>query len=121
FVEELLAASRSGTGPIPETIRHVLTLRVERLAGSTQRALRLAAVAGSSVAHALLAAAADMPEEELGQAVREAIEHHVLVQDPAAQGYAFRHALLREALYDELLPNERRGVHRALAQALEDD
>ena len=45
----------------------------------------------------------------------------MLVQDPASESYAFRHELLREALYDELLPRERVALHAALARALEGD
>ena len=41
-------------------------------------------------------------------------------QDPAP-GYAFRHALVREAAYDELLATERIAIHRAIADALERD
>src|SRR5439155_6318129 len=57
----------------------------------------------------------------VARAVREAVENNVLVPEPTSQGYAFRHALLREALYDDLLPGERGGLHRVLAEALERD
>ena len=33
--------------------------------------------------------------------------------------YAFRHALVQEVVYDDLLPGERRTLHRAFAEALE--
>ena len=35
------------------------------------------------------------------------------------EGYGFRHALLREVVYDDLLPGERTEMHAALARALE--
>ena len=53
------------------------------------------------------------------EALREALAQHVLVQD--ADGYAFRHALLQEAAYADLLPGERTALHLALAEALRDD
>ena len=34
-------------------------------------------------------------------------------------GYAFRHALLAEAVYDDLLPGERVRLHAAYAKALQ--
>jgi DNA-binding CsgD family transcriptional regulator/tetratricopeptide (TPR) repeat protein len=121
FAEELLAASRAGGTAVPATVRDALTLRVERLSEPTQRTLHVAAVAGASVGDSLLTAAVGLPREEVARALREALEHNVVVHDPAADGYAFRHALLREALYDDLLPGERAGLHRTLAQALESD
>ena len=63
-------------------------------------------------AHRLLAAVAGLPEPALVEALREAVAQHVLVQD--AGGYAFRHALLQEAAYADLLPGERdRAAPRA--------
>jgi DNA-binding CsgD family transcriptional regulator/tetratricopeptide (TPR) repeat protein len=122
FAEELLAASGEGGGrPIPDSLRDALTLRVEQLSADTQAMVRSAAVAGSVVGHRLLAATSGLTEDELLNALHEAIETNVLMQDPASESYAFRHALLREALYDELLPRERVARHGALARALEDE
>jgi DNA-binding CsgD family transcriptional regulator/tetratricopeptide (TPR) repeat protein len=122
FAEELLAASAaSGAQPIPGSLRDALTLRVEQLSTRTRLMVRPAAVAGSVVGHRLLAAASGLGEDELVDALHEAIENNVLVQDPASESYAFRHELLREALYDELLPRERVALHAGLARALEGD
>ncbi len=83
--------------------------------------LRLAAVAGVRVGHGLLAAAGDLGDDVLLAAARELAENHLLVADRSGDGYAFRHALTREAVYDDLLPGERQGLHRAVAQALTDE
>ena len=54
---------------------------------------------------------------ERDEALREAVEHRLLV--PAGEDvYAFRHALLREAVYEELLPGERNRLHAAYGAAL---
>ena len=74
--------------------------------------VRSAAVAGSIVGHRLLAATSGLADDELAGALREAIENNVLVQDPASESYAFRHELLREALYEELLPGGAGGPAR---------
>jgi ATP/maltotriose-dependent transcriptional regulator MalT len=47
------------------------------------------------------------------------VAHHVLVHD--SEGYTFRHALLQEAAYADLLPGERTALHLTLAQTLADD
>jgi ATP/maltotriose-dependent transcriptional regulator MalT len=122
FAEELLAAAGTGSGHgVPDTLRDVLTLRVEGLSSETQGLLRTAAAAGTTVGHRLLADAGGLEQDALQHALREAIEHNVLVRDTERESYAFRHALLREALYDDLLPGERGDLHAALARALERD
>src|SRR5262249_57283588 len=71
---------------------------------------------GRRVPHALLSAVASLPEPELYAALREAVEHQVLVVDGDA--YAFRHTLLRDAIYDDMLPGEGVRLHAAYAAAL---
>ena len=122
FAEELLAASvPSGGQRIPESLRDALTLRVERLSAEAHQVVRLAAVVGSIIGHRLLVSTSGMAEGELAGALREAIENNVLVQDRANESYAFRHELMREALYEELLPGERVALHAGIARALEND
>ncbi len=119
FAEELLAASDAAAGPLPSSLRDVLNLRLEALPDDARGVLRVAAAAGRRSSHRLLAAVAGLPEPALVEALREALAQHVLVQD--ADGYAFRHALLQEAAYADLLPGERTALHLALAEALRDD
>ena len=94
---------------------------MERLSPTARQTVRSAAVAGTIVGHRLLAATAGLGDDELAGALREAIENNVLVPDRSGESYGFRHELLREALYDELLPAERVALHAKLARALEDD
>ena len=56
-------------------------------------------------------------EERLLAAAREAVASGLLV--PAGDGYAFSHGLIRQVLYEHLLPGERRRLHRSLADALQ--
>ena len=118
FAEELLASSLSPGSALPESLRDTLLLRVEESSPDAQSVLRIAAVAGRTVDHALLAAVAGLPEDQLAQALEEAVGRHMIVQDPSATGFSFRHALLREAVYADLLPGRRRSLHVALARAL---
>ena len=61
-----------------------------------------------------------LPEDDLAVALRDAVDSHVLAHSSPRSDYAFRHALLREAVYADLLPGERRRIHGELAQALSD-
>ncbi len=122
FAEELLAATESGDSHVlPDTLRDVLMVRVEALPSPTQQLLRVVAAAGRSVTHGLLAGVASTAEPDLNSALRDAITHHVIVQRRGDETYAFRHALMREAVYEDLLPGERGGLHVRLAEALEDN
>jgi DNA-binding CsgD family transcriptional regulator len=122
LTEELVlggALDAAGPGALPPSLQDVLLARVVRLGDDTQQLLRVAAAAGPEVAQALLAAVAGLGEAALLEGLREAVDQQVLRPEPGGQGYAFRHALVAEAVYGELLPGERVGVHTALASALE--
>ncbi len=120
FAEELLAAG-GRSGVLPATLRDALMVRVEALSDPTQELLRLAAAAGRDVTHRSLLATYESAELVLLSSLREAVAHQVLVQRHAHSGYAFRHALMREAIYQDLLPGERRKLHVSFAEALSGD
>jgi DNA-binding CsgD family transcriptional regulator len=122
FAEELLvAAGEDGRRELPPTLRDVLLARIAHLAEPTQEFLRVASAAGQRVDPSLLAAAAGMDETTVYEALRECVSRQVLVPDPKSgfERYAFRHALLQEAVYDALLPGERTRLHSAFARTLE--
>ena len=121
FAEELMAARVAGvegSAELPEALRDLLLARVEALPQATQRLLQVAAVAGRRVDHHLLAEVAAQPPEHLVELLREAVTHHVLVVEGGRGAYAFRHALVQEAIYDDLLPVQRPPLHAAYAYAL---
>jgi ATP/maltotriose-dependent transcriptional regulator MalT len=118
FLEEVLAAGPDGRGALPATLRDALMVRVDRLSEDAQALLRVLAIA-QIADHALLARASGLEPAALGAALREAVATHVIVAGDDGQ-HAFRHALLREVVQDDLLPGEREQLHLALARALED-
>ena len=123
FAEELLvAAGEDGRTELPPTLRDLLLARVAELAEPTQEFLRVASAAGQRVDPGLLAAAAGMDGSAIYEALRECVSRQVLIPDPTAglDRYAFRHALLQEAVYDDLLPGERTRLHSAFARTLEE-
>ena len=122
FAEELLvAAGDDGRSELPPTLREVLLARLADLAEPTQEFLRVASAAGSRVDPGLLAAAAGLDEATLTDALRECVARQILVPDPTSgvDRYTFRHALLQEAVYDDVLPGERVRWHSAFARTLE--
>jgi predicted ATPase/class 3 adenylate cyclase/DNA-binding SARP family transcriptional activator len=118
FAEELLAAAGDGGIELPRGLSELLLRRVALLDGTTRDVLRLAAAAGRDVGYQLLHAAAELPERELRESLRRAVEHGVLVADQRTSSFRFRHALLAEAIYATLLPGEREQVHGRLAEEL---
>ena len=120
FIEELLAAG-GGTAVtgLSETLRDVLLSRVSALSEGAQRILGIAAVDGRSVDPTLLAEVAARPESDLEEPIREALAAQLLVSDIDEGRYRFRHALLAEAVYDDLLPSERRRIHAAYGATLD--
>jgi DNA-binding CsgD family transcriptional regulator/tetratricopeptide (TPR) repeat protein len=116
FAEELLAAG--DTGALPRRLRDLLLQRVARLDPATQGLLRLAAAAGRDVGYPLLRALASVPEPDVRDCLRQAVEHEVLVPDQAAGTFRFRHPLLAEAVYATILPGEREDLHARLAGEL---
>ncbi len=123
YAEELLAASADHAAEdhgLPAGLAALLLNRVERLSDAAQRVLRVAAVAGRRADDELIQAASGLPVADFEDAVRETVAQQLLVPD-GADGYAFRHALLREAVYADLLPGERTRLHGVLAGLLADE
>ncbi|MCW0215772.1 MAG: AAA family ATPase [Pseudonocardia sp.] len=128
FAEELVTAwDDSGSpGELSGALSDVLLARIERLPAQVQQVIRAASVAGRRVRHdrlgAICAQGTDgLDVDALEAALREAITRHVLVAESGpgyAEGYSFRHALLREAVYHDLLPGERSRLHGRYAALL---
>jgi predicted ATPase/DNA-binding NarL/FixJ family response regulator len=99
------------TLPLPDTIKETVLLRAERLSATGRHTLEIAAAAGLRFDLELVAA--------LGGAdgIDEAIQRGFLVE--VDQQGAFRHALIREAVYDDTPWTRRRSYHRRLAAELE--
>jgi DNA-binding CsgD family transcriptional regulator len=126
FAEELVAAGAIRADiALPDALADVLLGRIEALPELAQEVLKVAAVAGRRVGHRLLVAASGRPEAEVERGLRDAIAGQVLVASAATESYRFRHALLQEAVYGDLLPGERTRLHATyaglLAEADQDD
>ena len=116
YTEELLAAGLDGRGAAPQTLRDAFLLRTERLSPDAGRAINAIAV-GRELREPMISELTGIATEPLAEALREALAEHIL--EPSAGGLRFRHELLREAVYDDLLPGERGELHLRLARTLE--
>ncbi len=116
FVEALAADPANIT---PSSLRDLLAAATARLSETGRSVLRAAAVVGHEVGHELLALACRLPDEELESALRALVDRRLLVV--REDGYAFHHALLRDVVYGDLLPGERRRLHVRCAQAIHDN
>ncbi|WP_308250628.1 ATP-binding protein [Nonomuraea rhizosphaerae] len=115
YAEELFAALAEGDS-LPDGLASLLMSRVEVLSEPGQRVLRAAAVAGRRVEDELLREVSGLPLTDFEEAVREIVSRGLLRVD--GYGYTFRHALLQEAVYTDLLPGERTRLHAAFASLL---
>jgi predicted ATPase len=123
FAEQLFTiGSGAGERPLPGLLREVLLAGVRQLSAAGQQVVRVAAVAGRRVRHDWLAVVAGGPDDELDSGLTEAVARGLLMvtaMERAGPGaYEFRHALLQEAVYGELLPGQRARLHRAYADAI---
>jgi DNA-binding CsgD family transcriptional regulator/tetratricopeptide (TPR) repeat protein len=117
YVEEL--ATRTPGQPLPDSLRDLLLVRVEALSPAAQQVLAAAAVGGARVAHADLAEVTGLESDGLDAALREAVDARLLLVDRELPGYVFRHALLREAVLDDLLPGQQVALHERWARVLQ--
>jgi DNA-binding NarL/FixJ family response regulator len=99
--------------PLPDSIRDAVLLRTDGLSADGRIALEVAAVAGDRFDPVLVATLAGGDD-----ALAESFERGLLVDAPAGRA-AFRHALTREAVYEEIPWPRRRGLHRDIARHLD--
>ena len=119
FIEELVAVGLHRRDLAP-ALRDVLMARLANLDPNTQRLLHSAAVVGRHVSADLLDAVAGLGRAAAARALRNAVDQYILAShdDWPEPTYAFRHALMQEAIYHDLLPTERTDMHRKVAVAL---
>jgi DNA-binding CsgD family transcriptional regulator len=119
FTEELVALS----GPdamLPQALLDAVLSRVTRLGSDTEELLRAASAAGNRFSSAMVATVMDIDVVAADRRLRDAVDHQVVV--PIHDGgdeFVFRHALVREAIYGDLLPGERNRLHGRFAAAIE--
>jgi class 3 adenylate cyclase/tetratricopeptide (TPR) repeat protein len=104
---------------IPGSIREAVRARMERLTDDARPTLAAAATIGHRFEFEVLRRVRGVEETVLEGHLREFIEQQLVSESTGGRDeYAFRHALTREVVYDDLLVRERKRLHRGVADAL---
>ena len=105
---------------LPETLRDLVLARLERLGPSARLTLAAASVIGSRFEYERLRQVRAIEEAALTADLREAVDEQFLVEqrERGPVSFAFRHALGREVIYDDLLLPERQRLHLLVGEAL---
>jgi len=105
---------------IPDGIRAVIGKRLNRLSAPCVHLLAIAACIGRTFAlDLLLPLIVESSEDAVLAAMEEALAARLIEPQPASRQYQFSHALIRETLYDEMLPLRRGRLHLRIGELLE--
>ncbi len=122
-IGRLVAAEGQPAGgglPIPEGVRDVIRRRLERESKRCREVLALASVMGRDFDADVIGQVGELGEDELLGALDEAAAARLVTGAPGAGGrLRFSHILVRDALYEDLLPPRRARLHGAIAAGLE--
>ena len=126
FIEEvtrllLERSEQGGAQAIPPTLQQSLTARLDRL-GPAREVAMIGAVLGRDFSFSLLHAVAEIDEAPLQQALERLAEADILLVEglPPVAEYRFKHALIQDAAYENLLKSRRQALHRRAAELLRD-
>ncbi|MCD2196215.1 AAA family ATPase [Actinomycetospora endophytica] len=120
IVAETLRAIAAGEhGTLPGPLRDLVLGRVAPMGPIATAVVQALALGEEPVPHRLLSDVVQLSEPALVSALRDAVSAALVVVDPATDGYALRHGLIREVISEELMPGERRELHRRYALALD--
>lgn len=105
-----------GPGMMPASITDAVLGKAADLTPAVRALIDQVSVADGGMSHELLATTISLSEDRMLEAARAAVDSGLLVTD--GDGYAFGHSLIRQVIYTQILPGERRRLHRRLATAL---
>ena len=121
FIEEVtrLLLEQGGIQAIPPTLQQSLTARLDRL-GAAREVAQIGAVIGRDFSYALLHSVAGIEDTSLQMALERLADADVLLVQglPPNSDYRFKHALIQDAAYENLLKSRRQTLHRRVAEVL---
>jgi predicted ATPase len=124
FVEEvtrllLERGEQGGVQAIPPTLQQSLMARLDRL-GPAREVAQISAVIGRDLSYSLLRVVAGLDDAPLQAALDRLAEADILLVQgiPPDANYRFKHALIQDAAYENLLKSRRQMLHRRIAETL---
>jgi predicted ATPase len=127
FVEEvtrllLERGEQGGIQAIPPTLQQSLMARLDRL-GPAREVAQVGSVIGRGFSYGLLRAVSAMEDGPLQMALQRLAEADILLVEglPPESDYRFKHALIQDAAYENLLKSRRQVLHRRVGEALLDN
>jgi class 3 adenylate cyclase len=104
---------------VPESLNDLLAVQLDRL-GPTRGVAQIASVIGRTFSKQMLTSVTGHTDTEIESALDQLLAAGMLIRDhsDAAETYAFRHALLRDAAYRSLLATTRRALHLRVGNIL---
>jgi class 3 adenylate cyclase len=104
---------------LPQTVRDTILLRLEQLSPEQADILQIASVLGRSFSYPLLAAVSAKDDRMVQAALHASVQQQLIEEEPHNNGrYRFRHALTREAIYEDMIAPQREELHGLAADAL---
>jgi predicted ATPase len=126
FIEEvtrllLERGEQGGVQAIPPTLQQSLIARLDRL-GSAREVAQIGSVIGRGFSYKLLKAVAGMDDAPLEAALEKLSDADIVLVEgvPPESDYRFKHALIQDAAYENLLKSRRQVLHRRIAETLRD-
>ncbi len=107
---------------VPDTVQSLIASRLDALLPSEDLTLKCASVIGDTFSLQLLTAAfpGNAGNVSIQQVLDSLEQRQLIVRVPAdVATYAFPHALIREVTYQQLTRDQRRDLHRRVAEAIE--
>ena len=102
---------------LPASVQSVLNARVDRLAPKDRTLLQAASVIGRRFEPELLAVVLSETEIDERLAAMQALD--LIHLDDRSSDYVFKHALVRDALYQSILTERRQELHSKIAEEIE--
>ena len=100
-------------------LRPLVLAHLDGLGEPARELLAAASVLGERIDPLLLAEVTGLSGTEVGAILDQAVARGVLASTPDLAGLSFAHALVRDAVYEELAPSRRMALHQRAAAALE--
>lgn len=117
YTDELVAAHLAGDA-LPAVLSDLISADLAGLDRHSRDLLGVVAAIGQESSHDLLVTVSGLDDAIVEAGIRAAMAVHLIVVDEGSEAYRFRHALIGEVVYAELLPSERKRLHRRVADVI---